>query len=574
MPQHNVRDTDTRFTVDPITRAIVNVSQKKTVLIQNDHNSERFTFEIPRYIEAHDMSLCNKVEIHYINIDAVTKMQTEGLYPCDDFGVDPDDDNKVTCSWLISANATQYVGSLAFAVNLQCSDGEKILYRWNTLPNNSVRVSDGINNTEIVVEKYADILQMWWDRLYANANMRIQPVTYDEFVELTNNGQVENGTLYLLTDDPLFGDVGNLQQGMSAVWNAINQNTENIKDSIKKGEVLGIGSGGTGAKTAEQARENLGITLDGMEAASKTHKHDANDIYSGMLDKARLPEIPENKLPTIPTEKGGTGASDKINACKNLGAAMVGAGEKIEAYANLDTFTTTGTYRSPNKDISGTLKNTPYKLAGFKLEVFSTASGDTWIQEIKANSRMSRTFRRSGSKSGGWQKWHEVFQLEVTTDPPTTTLPIDRGGTGATTVEDARTNLGVPATSDLESGKIIVNKSTYSTYAEQATKATNATNATNAKILDPDNVINKDVEYVNITANGLYMVEFKVTDNIYASSIIYIRTNKDCLGSTTHDAVKDMPMYASFSMATKKLTVINPIGNTYTIIKVQRLVSN
>lgn len=64
--KHNIIDSDMRFTVDAVSRRIKSES-KKVTLMQNDHNSERFTFEIPRYIEGHDMMLCNKVEVHYLN---------------------------------------------------------------------------------------------------------------------------------------------------------------------------------------------------------------------------------------------------------------------------------------------------------------------------------------------------------------------------------------------------------------------------------------------------------------------------------------------------------------------------
>jgi hypothetical protein len=66
----SVLDTDTRFSVDVVSRQIRNASSKKTILIQHDHNSERFTFELPRYIEGHDMSLCNKAEARYLNISS------------------------------------------------------------------------------------------------------------------------------------------------------------------------------------------------------------------------------------------------------------------------------------------------------------------------------------------------------------------------------------------------------------------------------------------------------------------------------------------------------------------------
>lgn len=45
--KHSVLDGDTRFIINPTTRQIRNDSNRKIVLIQNDHNSEVFTFECP-----------------------------------------------------------------------------------------------------------------------------------------------------------------------------------------------------------------------------------------------------------------------------------------------------------------------------------------------------------------------------------------------------------------------------------------------------------------------------------------------------------------------------------------------
>ena len=70
---HNVNDSDNKFIVDGISRVIKNASTSKTMVMQFDHNSEVFTFELPRYIEGHDMMLCNRVEVHYLNIDTATK---------------------------------------------------------------------------------------------------------------------------------------------------------------------------------------------------------------------------------------------------------------------------------------------------------------------------------------------------------------------------------------------------------------------------------------------------------------------------------------------------------------------
>ena len=60
--KHEVIDTDKHFIIDPVTMGF-STESKKTTLMQGDHNCERFTFEIPRFIDKHDMSLCNRVEM-------------------------------------------------------------------------------------------------------------------------------------------------------------------------------------------------------------------------------------------------------------------------------------------------------------------------------------------------------------------------------------------------------------------------------------------------------------------------------------------------------------------------------
>lgn len=162
---HSVKDTDTRFVIDPITRTIRNLTSRKTTLIQHDHNSERITFELPRYIEGHDMSICNKVEVHYLNIDAETKLKKSGVYIVDDLQISPDDNEKVICSWLIPGDATQLVGTLSFVVRYACIDGITVTYAWNTAVT-SMNVSTGINASDTVVVDYSDVLEKWKAELF------------------------------------------------------------------------------------------------------------------------------------------------------------------------------------------------------------------------------------------------------------------------------------------------------------------------------------------------------------------------------------------------------------------------
>ena len=79
--EHPVIDADKHYIIDPITRAVTNATSKKNTLIQNDHNSERFTFEIPKLVDGHDMTLCNSVQIHYINIESGTSSHNQSLMP-------------------------------------------------------------------------------------------------------------------------------------------------------------------------------------------------------------------------------------------------------------------------------------------------------------------------------------------------------------------------------------------------------------------------------------------------------------------------------------------------------------
>lgn len=153
-----VRDSDTNFIINPITREIKNESSTKVRLGQYDHNSERFTFSLSRFVEYHDMSECNKVEIHFLNVDAVTKEQKSGLYEADDLQLDGDN---VICNWLVSRNATQLVGSLNFIVRFLCVTDGVVEYSWNTGVYSGITIASGINASELFEEEYVDIIEQW-----------------------------------------------------------------------------------------------------------------------------------------------------------------------------------------------------------------------------------------------------------------------------------------------------------------------------------------------------------------------------------------------------------------------------
>ena len=193
---HNVYDCDNKFIVDGISRAIKNASTSKTIVMQFDHNSEVFTFELPRYIEGHDMTECNRVEVHYLNIDTMTKQENEGIYLVNDLKVNVDDETKLTCSWTISQSATQLVGNLNFLLRFICLTDDVIDYVWNTSIFSGIYVSKGIYNSDIVAEQYIDTIKAWENRLKVVENsigssgispiITITPITNGNKVEITD----------------------------------------------------------------------------------------------------------------------------------------------------------------------------------------------------------------------------------------------------------------------------------------------------------------------------------------------------------------------------------------------------
>lgn len=157
---HNskIQDTETHFIIDPATRTIANTSSGNNIIVQYDHNSERFTFEVPRYIDGHDMSESTEVRVNYINSASTGLTKTPGIYICDDLAIDPDDENLVTFSWLLSSAATQYIGFLYFSIQFVCLNGETVEYVWNTGIYKDIVIIESINNGEGAMNNNVDAL--------------------------------------------------------------------------------------------------------------------------------------------------------------------------------------------------------------------------------------------------------------------------------------------------------------------------------------------------------------------------------------------------------------------------------
>lgn len=171
---NKVIDADPHFVIDINTRNIKNVSQTKVSLVQYDHNSERFSFTLPRFIEGHDMLECNSVQVHYYS---TANPDTKGVYAVTDLAVCEEDAENVCCTWLISRNVTQTAGALLFQLRFACVDEDGTEeYAWHTNPFRGISVSAGMNNAEAVVEQYADILEQWYVQLFSTTEEGIRNI--------------------------------------------------------------------------------------------------------------------------------------------------------------------------------------------------------------------------------------------------------------------------------------------------------------------------------------------------------------------------------------------------------------
>lgn len=155
---HTVRDTDEPFTID----RLGSIDAPKKKLPWRSHNSEQIEFMLPRYIDGHDMSVCDVIQIHYINTDG--KVENKGVYEVEEIRVSEDDES-VRFDWLISENATQLVGALNFAITFECVTDGTVDYRWGTEICKNLTIGEGIDNGDYIAQEYPDILAQFAERM-------------------------------------------------------------------------------------------------------------------------------------------------------------------------------------------------------------------------------------------------------------------------------------------------------------------------------------------------------------------------------------------------------------------------
>lgn len=204
---HPISDDDRQFIIDPNSRSI-SYDGEVITLVQGDHNSEVFSFEIPRIVEGHDMSLCDEIKIHYINTDRKKKNNSKDVYLVKDITVN---DDTLVFDWIISGNATKYYGSLSFLIQFCCTENDgSYSYIWHTDTFTGVTIASSYNNSETVAEDFSDILEEWRSQVISQielSNQNIQKINEDYNTNITKLDEgIEKLTGAVETADQYIGD--------------------------------------------------------------------------------------------------------------------------------------------------------------------------------------------------------------------------------------------------------------------------------------------------------------------------------------------------------------------------------
>lgn len=171
-----VTDDDLQFWIDEHLRVISIPKNGVVAGVEGDKNVNKIKFGMNRYYHGFDMSTFSgrilysnaKGNKNYYNI---ADMQTSG--------------NTITFSWLVDADAVQYMGKTAFVVYLYKTQGSELRQKfYSTLA--TLNVLEGMEvDSAVPVEKQTDIIERMKEEIsaYAEEVKKSLPADYTAMTE-------------------------------------------------------------------------------------------------------------------------------------------------------------------------------------------------------------------------------------------------------------------------------------------------------------------------------------------------------------------------------------------------------
>lgn len=180
----NLVDNDRKFLIDPQTRTIKNASCDKE-LVQYDSSSEVFTFEMPRYVEGHDMGTAKNVKVYYVNKGASEEI-VDSTDVTSTLKITNDGTDTAVFSWTIPANATQHEGTLDFAVTFTCPEVSPD-YIWSTKIYSGIVINKGLRNSSEIIKRDPDAFDAILTRVSEAENKVTEVETKLESISVKKN---------------------------------------------------------------------------------------------------------------------------------------------------------------------------------------------------------------------------------------------------------------------------------------------------------------------------------------------------------------------------------------------------
>ena len=201
-------------------------------------------------------------------------------------------------------------------------------------------------------------------------------------------------------------------------------------------DVVPVSQGGTGATTAEQARQNLGAGTS-----------DFSGDYNDLMNKPNIPTVP------VSIANGGTGATSASSARTNLGAlgpssVYAGSGISVSTSGNTVTITASGAL-----DLNTYVKNALEALTdepSMLVNLASTTAADVFEESPRPGVTGTLTIAHGGTGytsnpsirvNLGSTSSDNLFGSSSVTPGVTGTLAVARGGTGVTSLSALANNL-------------------------------------------------------------------------------------------------------------------------------------
>lgn len=215
-----VADDDLQFWIDEHLRVISIPKNGVVAGVEGDKNVNKIKFGMNRYYHCFDMSTFSgrilysnaKGNKNYYNI---TDMQASG--------------SAITFSWLVDADAVQYMGKTAFVVYLYKPQGSELRQKfYSTLA--TLKVLEGMEvDSAVPVEKQTDIIERMKEEIsaYAEEVKKSLPADYTAMTEQVSSLKV------LKVDKPLTTDDGKIPRAKSGnvEWVEVGQPTDEQTNS-------------------------------------------------------------------------------------------------------------------------------------------------------------------------------------------------------------------------------------------------------------------------------------------------------------------------------------------------------